>query len=262
MYRVFTSLWSKLPAPPIPASSSSSSTTTTTSTQLTSDTAVDEDGWVFVSDIGLFIYRNYILIYHRFSGSASKVTSPNDNNSIMTNSWIASPPIMRTDQSPSINRSSSPNTHHFNPIENLLIEHASMSVYEQIASRTRSKRQRKIINDNKLDEQVEGGNNDDDDDEDEDDDDDDRSSVVLQVRLLISINKSIIFDYLVSISTPEFIINSSSQFKYFINKFIFISIGIIDIIACCTSSPFKSYSSTSTTIDKDFIKINSIDEYQ
>jgi len=44
----------------------------------------------------------------------------------MTNSWIASPPLMRTDQSISINRSSSPNTHHFNPIENLLIEHASM----------------------------------------------------------------------------------------------------------------------------------------
>lgn len=44
----------------------------------------------------------------------------------MSNSWIASPPIMRTDQSPSINRSSSPNTHNFNPIENLLIEHASM----------------------------------------------------------------------------------------------------------------------------------------
>jgi hypothetical protein len=62
-----------------------------------------------------------------FLGSVSKVTSPNDNdNSIMTNSWIASPPLMRTDQSPEINRSSSPNTHHFNPIENLLIEHASM----------------------------------------------------------------------------------------------------------------------------------------
>jgi hypothetical protein len=57
----------------------------------------------------------------------SKVTSPNDNNnSIMTNSWIASPPLIKTDQSISINRSSSPNTHHFNPIENLLIEHASM----------------------------------------------------------------------------------------------------------------------------------------
>jgi phosphopantothenoylcysteine synthetase/decarboxylase len=100
---------------------------------------------------------------------------------------------MRTDHSPLINRSSSPNTHHFNPIENLLIEHASMSVYEQIASRTRSKRQRKIVNDNKLDEQVEGDNNNNDDDDEDEDDDDDRSSVVLQVRSLISINKPIIF---------------------------------------------------------------------
>lgn len=93
----------------------------------------------------------------------------------MTNSWIESPPIMRTDQSPSINRSSSPNIHHFNPIENLLIEHASMSVYEQIASRTRSRRHRKTVNDNKLDEQAEEIEDDD------EDDDDDRSSVVLQV---------------------------------------------------------------------------------
>ena len=49
---------------------------------------------------------------------------------MMTNRWIASPPLMRTDQSSSINRSSSPNTHHFNPIENLLIEHASMRINE------------------------------------------------------------------------------------------------------------------------------------
>jgi hypothetical protein len=48
-----------------------------------------------------------------------------NKNSIMMNSWIASPPLMRTDESPLINRSSSPSTHHFNPIENLLIEHAS-----------------------------------------------------------------------------------------------------------------------------------------
>ncbi len=50
----------------------------------------------------------------------------------MTTSWLASPPLMRTDQSPSINRSSSPNTHHFNPIENLLIEHASMKKKSKI----------------------------------------------------------------------------------------------------------------------------------
>jgi hypothetical protein len=92
------------------------------------------------------------------------------DNNIMTNSWIASPPLMRTDQSPSINRSLSPNTHHFNPIENLLIEHASMSVYEQIASRSRPRRHRKAVNDIKLDEQVEEIKT----------DDDDRSSVVLQ----------------------------------------------------------------------------------
>ncbi len=54
-----------------------------------------------------------------------KLTSPNNDDGVMANSWIESPPIMRTDQSPSINRSSSPNIHHFNPIENLLIEHAS-----------------------------------------------------------------------------------------------------------------------------------------
>ncbi len=65
--------------------------------------------------------------------SVSKVTSSDDfNNSIMTTSWLASPPLMRTDQSPSINRSSSPNTHHFNPIENLLIEHASMKKKSKI----------------------------------------------------------------------------------------------------------------------------------
>jgi len=142
-------LWSKPPP---------SSTSINNKTQFSSDTTIDEDGWVLVSD------------------TVSKITSPNDyNNSIMTNSWIASPPLMRTDQSPSINRSSSPNTHHFNPIENLLIEHASMSVYEQIASRTRAKRNRKSANDDKLDEQVEGM-----DDDNDDDDDDGQSSVVLQ----------------------------------------------------------------------------------
>jgi hypothetical protein len=51
-----------------------------------------------------------------------------------------------------------------------------MSVYEQIASRTRSRRHRKTVNDNILDEQAEEIEDDD------EDDDDDRSSVVLQVR--------------------------------------------------------------------------------
>jgi hypothetical protein len=37
----------------------------------------------------------------------------------MTNSWIASPPLIKIDEL-------STNVHHLNPIENLLIEHASM----------------------------------------------------------------------------------------------------------------------------------------
>ena len=49
----------------------------------------------------------------------------------MTNSWIASPPLIKTDEPPAP-------VHQFNPIENLLIEHASMSVYEQIASKKSS----------------------------------------------------------------------------------------------------------------------------
>ena len=53
-----------------------------------------------------------------------------------------------------------------------------MSVYEQIASRTRTKRHRKAFNEQKLDEQVEEIK---DGDQDDEDDDEDRSSVVLQV---------------------------------------------------------------------------------
>ncbi|CAF0752770.1 unnamed protein product [Rotaria sordida] len=153
MYRVLTSLWSRSPT-------SNNNNNIRLSSVNSSDLSIDEDDWVLVSD------------------NVSKITSSNDSNSIMTNSWIASPPLMKTDESSFINRSSSPTTHHFNPIENLLIEHASMSVYEQIASRTRSKRHRKTVNDNLLDEQVEevkhdgGGGG--------DDDDEDRSSVVLQ----------------------------------------------------------------------------------
>ncbi|CAF1076065.1 unnamed protein product [Adineta ricciae] len=150
MYKALTSLWSK-PLPP-----STTTTSPNNRTRDSSDSTVDEDGWILVSD-------NVVV--------EPNTTSSDDKNSIMTNSWIASPPLMRTDQSLSINRSSSPNTHHFNPIENLLIEHASMSVYEQIASRTRARRHRKTVNDTKLDEQIEGVKT---------DDDDDRSSVVLQ----------------------------------------------------------------------------------
>jgi len=53
-----------------------------------------------------------------------------------------------------------------------------MSVYEQIASKTRNRRQKKTINDNKLDEQVEELEEEDE----EDDDDDDRTSMNHQVR--------------------------------------------------------------------------------
>jgi hypothetical protein len=53
-----------------------------------------------------------------------------------------------------------------------------MSVYEQIPSKTRNRRQRKTINDNKLDEQAEEVEEEDD----EDDDDDDRTSMNHQVR--------------------------------------------------------------------------------
>jgi len=108
-------------------------------TQPSSGSTLDEDSWVFVS----------------------KTESP-----AMTNSWIASPPLIKTDNS-------SGNVHHFNPIENLLIEHASMSVYDQIASKARNKRQRKIVNDNKLDEQT----------EEDEDDDDDKTSMNQQVNL-------------------------------------------------------------------------------
>lgn len=51
-----------------------------------------------------------------------------------------------------------------------------MSVYEQIASKTRNRRQRKTLNEQKLDEQTE--------DEEEEDADDDRPVLNLQVRNL------------------------------------------------------------------------------
>ncbi|UJR14985.1 hypothetical protein I4U23_001963 [Adineta vaga] len=127
MYKVIRSFWSK-PASPNRQQSSANSQN-------------DEDGWVVVSD-------------------AVMITPSMKTNSIMTNSWIATPPLVKNDES-------SMNVHHFNPIENLLIEHASMSVYEQIASKTRIRRQKGAINnDNKVDE--------------EDDDEDDPTSVDYQ----------------------------------------------------------------------------------
>jgi len=44
MYKAFTSLWCKPPPPPSPSAS------TNNKIQLSSDTSIDEDGWVFVSD--------------------------------------------------------------------------------------------------------------------------------------------------------------------------------------------------------------------
>ncbi|CAF1412179.1 unnamed protein product [Rotaria sordida] len=134
MYKAITSLWSK------PTSSNK--------IQLSSDVPVDEDSWVFVSDTIVVV-----------------VPSSTKYNNSMTNSWIESLSLNKTDESPA-------HVHHLNPIENLLIEHASMSVYEQIASKTRNRRRRKSINDNnKLDGQAEEVE------EQEDDDDDDRTSM-------------------------------------------------------------------------------------
>jgi len=153
MYRVLTSFWSKPPTTAI------SSNKPRLSSINSFDSSIDEDSWVFVNE------------------TISKVPSTIDSQNLMNTSWIASPPLIRTDQSPSNPRSISPSsssTHHFNPIENLLIEHASMSVYEQIASRTRARRHRK---DQKLNEQVESVGEDE---QEDDDDEDDRSSVVFQ----------------------------------------------------------------------------------
>ncbi|CAF3486656.1 unnamed protein product [Rotaria socialis] len=142
MYKAFTSLWFK------PSSKKG---------QLSSDLSIDEDSWVFVTE------------------SAPPTIK---HNHLMTNSWIEPIPSQKTDESTA-------NVHHFNPIENLLrecpklnysileqppIEHASMSVYEQIASKTRTRRPRKFVYD---DEQVEEG----DEDEEDDDDHDGRISV-------------------------------------------------------------------------------------
>ena len=126
MYKVFTSLWSK------PATSASSHYKTRLSSVHASDSPIDEDSWVIVTDTGTLSdssSRRTHFFFFFVAVLVSKIppaTFSNDNhNSIMSNSWIASPPLMNTDQSPSMNRPSSPATHHFNPIENLLIEHAS-----------------------------------------------------------------------------------------------------------------------------------------
>ncbi|CAF0904735.1 unnamed protein product [Adineta steineri] len=152
MYKVITSLWSK------PKSSSKA--------HYSPNSKVDEDSWVFVSD--------------------AVMVTPSIKNNLMTNSWIASPPLIKNDES-------STNVHNFNPIENLLIEHASMSVYDQISSKTRNRRQKKIINDNKLDEQVEeveeeGGEDDDDEDDIDDDDNNEQITISRQYPNITSVH--------------------------------------------------------------------------
>ncbi len=68
--------------------------------------------WVNINLNQIFRIQFFIMI-------DSSVMKNNNNNNVMTNSWIASPPLIKHDES-------SINVHHFNPIENLLIEHASM----------------------------------------------------------------------------------------------------------------------------------------
>ncbi|CAF1204180.1 unnamed protein product [Rotaria sp. Silwood1] len=149
--------------------------TSSTKTQLSSDKPIDEDSWVFVSD--------------------TVIPSSIKSNNSMTNSWIEPLSIQKTDELQT-------HVHHFNPIENLLIEHASMSVYEQIASKTRNRRQKKFVNDYKLDEQIEDVEEQDDD----DDDDDDRTSMNHHPPNLTSIHPRNI-----NISTNSFITTVESS---------------------------------------------------
>ncbi|CAF1151720.1 unnamed protein product [Adineta ricciae] len=136
MYKVFTALLSK---------------TTSPSKELlkTNVEHKEDDDWVLVSD-------------------AVMITPTMKGNTIMTNSWIATPPLIKND-------ASTMNVHHFNPIENLLIEHASMSVYEQIASKAANKRQKSTVH--KMDEEI---------DNDEDEDEDERTFIEYQNSNLTS----------------------------------------------------------------------------
>ena len=156
----------------------------------------------------------------------------------MTSSWIASPPLIKPDES-------SENIHRFNPIENLLIEHASkqtvhffkereredvcilgMSVYEQIASKTRNRRQKKFLNDNKLDEQTE-------EEEEGGEEEDDRTSLNHQVRFH-QYESFISAICLASIGSPS---KSKSIFDY--------NSRFIHFFTCRPSSAFTSFTSTS-----------------
>lgn len=100
-----------------------------------SDSSFDEDTWVFVADTGTWLSswkENTMIYYSLLKILVSKIAPPLSNdekdqtNTMMTISWIASPSSNGSDQPSSMDRASPPVTHHFNPIENLLIEHASL----------------------------------------------------------------------------------------------------------------------------------------
>ena len=101
-----------------------------------------------------------------------------------------------------------------------------MSVYEQIASKTRNRRLKPAHNDNKLDEQT----------EEEDEDEDDRIPINDQVKFLIKNNR--IYSYLLA-SECKFH-SSSESLSIFDNDPRF-----IDFIPRCTSTTFTSFTSTS-----------------
>ncbi|CAF1150599.1 unnamed protein product [Didymodactylos carnosus] len=94
-----------------------------------SSTNFVEDDWVLVGDNGVVTNR-----------VVDKMSCTLDSDE-MHNSWIATPPL----SVPVALQASIP----LNPIDNLLIEHPSMSVYEQI---TRPRRRRKVENKNPINE--------------------------------------------------------------------------------------------------------------
>ena len=96
MYKAITLFWSK---------------SSTNKTRSSSEPILDEASWVFVSNAGK--YSSLSLI-------SSKKIFIQIETPAMSTSWIATPPLVKSDQS-------SEHVHHLNPIENLLIEHASKS---------------------------------------------------------------------------------------------------------------------------------------
>ena len=138
MYKVFTSLWSK-PALPTSAPNKTRLSSTTSSDSL----SIDEDSWVFVNDTGKSndVHRCLLFVFslqlwcrkslHRFC--------------LVITIWaivlwwqVGLHHLLfvrnRSFALDETNRSTSPTTHHFNPIENLLIEHASKNATTSIDS--------------------------------------------------------------------------------------------------------------------------------